>query len=376
MLQTTKVGIVHDWFPGPQIAGGERVIQEMVRSFPDSSVYGLFDFLTEAQRKEVTLDKRIIVSRLNSLPFVKKYYRHLLLACTRAIESFDLSHHELVLSSSASLAKGVITSPDQTHIAYVHSPARYAWDLTHEYVGTLNWRLKRMVAREMMHRFRKWDMRPPQSVDYFVANSNFIRKRIWKVYRREADVIYPPVNTDNFTLGTEDRQDHYVTISRLVPYKRIPMIAEAFALNPKLKLKVFGDGPELAALKAVAGPNVEVHGHLSFEAMKTEMQKAKAFIMAAKEDFGILPLEAQACGTPVIALGQGGTAETIRPLDLSNPTGIWFDEQTSQSLSAALTQFEAEGDGITAEDCRANALSFNAKRFRDEMQAYVQERVK
>ena len=350
----------------------------MVRSFPTSSIYTLFDFLEDDVRFQISQGQPVHVSRLNHLPGVEKYYRYLLLACTRAIEEFDVTGYDFVLSSSAALAKGVLTAPDQRHFAYVHSPARYAWDLTHEYVGGLGGIggvLKRAMARRMMHKFRLWDMRTPQSVDYFIANSQFIRKRIWKVYRREADVIYPPVNTSGFVLGEAAREDFYLTVSRMVPYKRISMIAAAFSKRPNLKLKIIGDGPEMAGVKAAAGANVEILGHLPYEEMKRQMQVARAFVFAAKEDFGIVPVEAQACGTPVIALGHGGTAETVRPLGQDAPTGVWFQEQSVESLLSAVDTMEANLAAFSPTVCRENALSFSAERFRRELTQYVAERL-
>ena len=283
------------------------------------------------------------------------------------------------MSSSAALAKGVLTSPEQKHFAYVHSPARYAWDLTHEYINGMTGvaaGLKQAMARRMMHKFRLWDMRTAPSVDHFIANSEFIKKRIWKVYRRDADVIYPPVNTDGFTLPEGDRQDHFLVASRMVPYKRIPMIVEAFSRRPDLKLHVVGDGPEMPAVRAVAGPNVTILGHVPFDELKRQMQTARAFVFAAKEDFGIVPVEAQACGTPVIALGHGGTAETVRPLGQDKPTGVWFEEQSVDSLLGALDKFVTEEANFTPELCRQNALSFSNDRFRSELKTYMHDRMR
>lgn len=370
------VAIVHDWLP--VLAGGEKVVQQMVQTFPNASIYTLFDFLSEEDRAQLSQGRPITVSRLNQLPGVQKYYRYLLLSCTRAIEEFDVTGHEVVLSSSAALAKGVLTSPDQQHFAYVHSPARYAWDLTHEYINGIDGiaaAVKKAVARRMMHKFRLWDMRTAPSVDHFIANSEFIKKRIWKVYRRDADVIYPPVNTDGFTLPEGERQDHFLVTSRMVPYKHIPMIVAAFSQRPNLKLHVVGDGPEMPAVRAAAESNVEILGHVPFADLKHQMQTARAFVFAAKEDFGIVPVEAQACGTPVIALGHGGTAETVRPLGQDKPTGVWFEEQTVESLLGALDTFVAEETNSTPETCRENALSFSQERFRRALAGYVAERV-
>ncbi|MBT9386743.1 glycosyltransferase [Pseudooceanicola sp. CBS1P-1] len=367
------VGIVHDWFPG--IAGGERVVEQMVQAFPQSKVYSLFDFLTEAERQEIVGSRTIEVSRLNRLPGVKKYYRYLLNQCTRAIEEFDVTHHDVVLTSSAALAKGVLTAPGQPHVAYIHSPARYAWDLTHEYINGLDGRfgaLKRHMAHRMMHKFRLWDMRTPPSIDLMLANSKFIAQRIRKVYGRDSLVVYPPVKTDDFTLGTAPKEEFYLTASRMVPYKRIDMIAAAFAGMPDKKLVIIGDGPEMHRVKAAAGPNVEILGYQSFDVLRDHMQRAKAFIFAAQEDFGIIPVEAQACGTPVIALGQGGTAETVKALDHADkPTGVWFQKQEVADLQDAVKRFEAAQDKFDMDTCRENALFFGAARFRQQLQELV-----
>lgn len=379
-IQTTSAedlnaGIVHDWFP--VIGGGERVVQQLANAFPNCSLYALFDFLSDEDRRELVGDRPIHVSGLNSLPKVESYYRYLLLQCARSVEKFDLSAHDIVVSSSAALAKGVITAPGQPHIAYVHSPARYAWDLTHEYIGSMTGAfsgIKRALAHELMHRFRIWDMRTPPSIDMMLANSGFISQRIAKIYRRQSMVVYPPVNTDDFTPVDTGREEFYLTASRLVPYKRIDMIVRAFAARPDKKLVVIGDGPEMAKVKAAAGPNVEILGYQSFDVLRDHMQRAKAFIFGALEDFGIVPIEAQACGTPVIALGQGGTAETVRPVGQSDrPTGVWFHEQTEEDLLTAIDTFEARQDEITVQNCRDNALSFGADRFRREMR-YIVER--
>jgi len=368
LLKDVNVGLVHDWLP--TLAGGERVVAEIARMFDHGAIYTLFDFLSQDERIELAGTLPIHVSSLNRLPGVQKYYRYLLLQCTRAIEKFDVTGHDVVVSSSAALAKGVLTSPEQAHVAYVHSPARYAWDLTFEYIDGIDGAgaaLKRHLAHSMMHKFRMWDMRTAPQVDKYVANSEFIRKRIWKTYRRDAQVIYPPVDTAAFQLGQDGREDYYFTASRMVPYKQVPLIAKAFSERPNLKLVIAGDGPEMARVRAQAGPNVEILGHVSFDELRLHMQKARAFVFAAKEDFGIVPVEAQACGCPVIALGKGGTAETVRDLSMQNPTGVWFDQQTPESLLQAIDSMEAEHEFLTQENCRQNALSFGSMRFQKEL---------
>lgn len=370
---TCNAAIVHDWYPG--IAGGEKVAMHMAGLFGTATIYTLFDFLSPEERNYISAGHPIEASSLNRLPGVKRYYRYLVLAATRAVERFDMSAHDVVLSSTSAFAKGVITGPDQPHIAYIHSPPRYAWDLTHEYINGLGGILggaKRAIAHRMMHKMRIWDLRTVPSVDHFVANSKFIAKRIWKLYRREAAVVYPPVDTEAFGISEGPREDYYVTVSRLVSYKRVKLIAEAFTARPKLRLKIIGDGPEMAAIKAVAGPNVELLGHLPGETMREHLQKARAFVFAALEDFGISPVEAQASGTPVIALGLAGTAETVIPLGLENATGVWFQEQTVPSLLDAIDRFEAEGQSIDPKDCRAHAVGFGVERFHNEMRALTE----
>jgi len=368
LLKDVNVGLVHDWLP--TLAGGERVVAEIARMFDNGAIYTLFDFLSQDERMELAGTLPVHVSSLNRLPGVQKYYRYLLLQCTRAIEKFDVTGHDVVVSSSAALAKGVLTSPEQAHVAYVHSPARYAWDLTFEYIDGIEGTaaaLKRHLAHRMMHKFRMWDIRTVPQVDTYVANSEFIRKRIWKTYRRDAQVIYPPVDTAAFQLGQDGREDYYFTASRMVPYKQVPLIAKAFSERPNLKLVIAGDGPEMARVRAQAGPNIEILGHVPFDELRRHMQKARAFVFAAKEDFGIVPVEAQACGCPVIALSAGGTAETVRDISMDKPTGVWFDEQTPEALLKAIDTVEAEHAALTAQNCRDNALYFGTDRFHREL---------
>lgn len=371
------VGIVHDWFPGPGLAGGERVVEQMVKTFPNCTVYSLFDFLSDDLRQEVVGERGIKVSRLNKLPKVASYYRYLLLSCTRAIEEFDVTQHDLVLTSSAAIAKGVITAPGQPHLAYVHSPARYAWDLTHEYISSIEGFLapiKQEIARRMMHKFRIWDMRTPQSIDLMIANSKFIAKRVEKVYGRRALVLYPPVDTTSFDIAPRERDSFYLTASRMVPYKKIDLIVQAFRQTPTRRLVVIGDGPEMSKIKSLSTPNIEILGYQPFEVLRDHMQRAKAFVFAANEDFGIIPVEAQACGTPVIALGQGGTAETIRPIHLDKaPTGVWFSDQSVEAIRTAIDEFEKNEDSFDPGNCRKQALYFGADRFRRELTEIVKQ---
>jgi glycosyltransferase involved in cell wall biosynthesis len=279
-----------------------------------------------------------------------------------------------VISSSHAVAKGILTGPDQLHISYVHTPIRYAWDMQHQYLreSGLEVGLKGWMAKLMLHQMRIWDYRTASGVDQFVANSDFIARRIRKVYGREAEVIHPPVDVDSFALCTK-KQDFYLTASRLVPYKKVDVIVEAFNAMPDKRLVVVGDGPCFDKLKAVAGRNVEMLGYQPHAEMHKLMQDAKAFVFAAEEDFGITPVEAQACGTPVIAYGKGGALETVVDLEAHrNATGMFFREQTAASVVEAVEWFDRQYDRIDPRTCRANAERFSREVFRERFDELVE----
>ncbi|MGN7438407.1 MAG: glycosyltransferase family 4 protein [Alcanivorax sp.] len=368
-----KVAIIHDWLP--LIAGAERVLEQIVQVYPDADIYTLFDFLDDEQRKTFG-DCKITASYLNKWPKVEKYYRKLLPFCPMAIEDFDLSEYDLIISSSHAVAKGVITGAEQIHVSYVHSPTRYAWDLMHHYLKESNMDrgIKGYIAKKILHKFRIWDYRTANGVDSFIANSNYIRKRIWKVYRRDAEVIYPPVNVDLFEYS-DQKEDFYLTASRMVPYKRLDLIASAFALLPDLKLKIIGDGPEMSKIKAIAdkSPNIEIMGFQPTDVLRDHMQRAKAFVFAAEEDFGIIPVEAQACGTPVVAYGAGGALETVIDYrnDKKNATGTFFEKQTPECVADTIKRFEAASDDIDYKNCRINAEKFAPEKFRNHIKETV-----
>lgn len=294
-----------------------------------------------------------------------------------AIEQFDFSQYDLIISSSHAVAKGVITGPDQLHISYVHTPIRYAWDLQHQYLkeSNLDNGFKSLLARCLLHYIRLWDYRTAAAVDNFIANSNFIKSRISKVYNRDADVIYPPVNTNSFKFQ-EKKKNYYLTASRLVPYKKVDLIVEAFALMPDKELIVIGDGPDMNKIKNKASNNVKILGHQSFENLISYMQLAKAFVFAAEEDFGITPVEAQACGTPVIAFGKGGALETVRGIDQHNePTGVFFYNQSVDAIINAIEVFEKNKHLIIPENCRLHAMRFSEENFKTQFELFVKEKM-
>ena len=365
-----KVAIVHDWLV--TYAGAERVLEQMLRVYPSADVFSLIEFVPAAER-DFLGGRAVRTSFLQRLPGARRAYRRYLPLMPLAIEQLDVSGYDLVLSSSYAVAKGVLTGPNQLHLCYCHSPMRYAWDLQHEYLRETGWDrgMKGVLARWTLHRMRIWDAGSASRVDGFVAVSRFIARRIWKLYRREAHVIYPPVDVEQFTPeGT--REDVYVTASRLVPYKRIDLIVDAFTAMPHRKLVVIGDGPEARKIRDRAGSNISLLGHQPMDVLRERLRRARAFVFAAMEDFGIAPLEAQACGTPVVAYGRGGVLETIQGLDHPAPTGVFYQEQTVGALVEAVDQFERSASSITAAACRTNALRFAPGRFHTQLRAYVE----
>lgn len=368
-----RVAIIHDWLT--VYAGAEKVLEQIINLYPQADIYSLIDFVPKKERNFLKY-KPVTTSFIQRLPLSKKRYRHYLPLMPLAIEQFDLSKYDLVISSSYAVAKGVITGPNQIHISYVHSPIRYAWDLQHQYLkeSGLDKGIKGWIAKYILHKIRQWDFRSAHNVDYLIANSKFIAKRIWKVYRRDSKVIYPPVDLNSFELF-ENKEDFYLTASRMVPYKKIDMIVEAFSNLKDKKLIVIGDGPEYSKIASKAGSNVLLLGYQSFDVLKNYMQRARAFIFAAEEDFGITPVEAQACGTPVIAFGKGGVLETICGLDSNRPTGVFFNEQTFSSLINAIETFEKNEKNIIYKNCRLNALRFSTDRFKNEFKEYIENKI-
>ena len=373
LLSPPRVAFVHDWLV--VYAGAERVLEQMLECFPEADIFSLIDFLAPEQRGFIR-GKQAKTSFLQRMPGARTRYRSYLPLMPIAIEQLDLSGYDIIVSSSHAVAKGVLVGPDQLHICMCYSPIRYAWDLQNQYLqesglvrGPKSW-----LARWLLHKVRNWDSRTANGVDHFIAISHFIARRIEKAYRRRSTVIYPPVDTSAFVFRP-DKEEFYLTASRMVPYKKKPTIVEAFAHLPDRKLVVIGDGPDLARCRQLAGPNVELLGWQSFDVLKDHMQRAKAFIFAAEEDFGIAPLEAQACGTPVIAYGKGAALETIRcPGSDDGPaTGIFFQQQTSEAIAAAIREFEQLPQPIDPIACRQNALRFSPERFRDEFDRLVRD---
>jgi glycosyltransferase involved in cell wall biosynthesis len=370
-----RVAVVHDWLS--TYAGSERVLEQILAVVPGADLYAVVDFVPPAERAFLG-GRRVRTTFVQRLPFARQAFRGYLPLMPLAIEQLDLSGYDLVVSSSHAVAKGVITGPDTLHVCYCHSPLRYAWDLQHEYLreSRIGWGPRGLAVRWLLHRLRGWDARSADGVDHFVANSAFVARRIRKVYRRRARVIHPPVDVAAFAAAAGPApRPYYVTASRFVPYKRIPMIVEAFRAMPDRELVVIGDGPQRREVARAAGANVRLLGHVPREELARWLAGARAFLFAAVEDFGIAPIEAQAAGTPVIAYAGGALPETIRGLDAGEPTGVLYPEQSARALCDAVERFEAVEDEFSPAACRANAERYSAERFRADFGAYLDRAV-
>lgn len=360
-----RIAVVHDWLTA--YAGSEKVLEQILLLFPQAELFTLVDHLPSPQRAFLK-GRRIHTSFLQGLPLSAQIFRKLLWLFPIAVESFDLSNFDLILSSSHAVAKGVITGPDQLHICYCHSPIRYAWDCQHEYLrqAGIDTGLKSIYARTALHYLRLWDVRTSSGVDHFIANSHFIARRIGKAYARSASVIHPPVDVEKFSLVC-DKSDYYITASRLVPYKRVDLVVQAFSQLPDRRLLVIGDGPEMSTCRKLAGPNVELLGYQSDERLRALLARARAFVFAAEEDFGISPVEAQACGTPVICYGKGGVLDSV----VNHKTGIYFEQQSAESIADAIHRFEKLKTPLNPFDIRAQAQRFSPEQFQNQMQRFI-----
>jgi glycosyltransferase involved in cell wall biosynthesis len=360
-----RVAIVHEWLV--TYAGSEKVLEAMLQVFPKADIFCALDFLPEKFRDHLKSSK-IRTSFIQRIPFARHLHRYFLALLPFAVEQHDLSEYDLVISNSHAVAKGCLTNSRQLHISYCYTPIRYAWDLQFQYLAEskLRWGLRGIIARWTLHKIRIWDSRTPLSVDAFIACSHYIARRIKKIYRRDSVVIYPNVDVETFELGQQDG-DFYVTASRIVPYKKIPLIIDAFSRMPSRRLVVIGEGPQLEECIAKAPSNVQVLGYQSGDVLRNHLMRARAFVFAAEEDFGIAPVEAQACGTPVIAFGRGGATETV----IDGETGLFFYEQTSEAIVKAVEEFELCRSKFDRARISQNADRFSTGRFCSEFREFV-----
>ncbi|GGD72169.1 glycosyltransferase [Croceicoccus mobilis] len=324
-----RVAIVHYWLVS--MRGGERVLERLLRLFPQADVFtNVYD---PSKMSNAINEAKVTTSFINKMPMARRWYQYYLPLMPMALEQFDLNGYDLIISSESGPAKGVITDPTSHHMCYCHSPMRYLWDHYHQYRNGAN-----VVARAAMpmlyHKLRQWDVASSTRVDNFVANSNFIRQRILKHWRREADVVHPPVETNLFTPSTEV-DDHYLWVGQMVPYKRPDLAVEAFNMSGK-PLMMVGTGGMEKHLKKIAKPNIKFVDRLNFDDLRRAYARARALVFTAEEDFGIVPVEAMASGRPVLAYGRGGILDSVLP----EQTGIFFPRQTPESLADGIAEME------------------------------------
>ncbi|HIK45286.1 MAG TPA: glycosyltransferase [Leptolyngbyaceae cyanobacterium M65_K2018_010] len=364
----SRVALVHEWLQAR--AGSEKVVEQILTLFPQADLFSLVKFFDPQSPPQIPSHTRVQTSFIQRLPGARAHFRQYLPLMPLAIEQFDLAEYDLVISSHHAVAKGVLTRPHQLHLSYVHTPIRYGWDLSHQYLqqAGLSRGLKSGLTRLILHYLRIWDVVAAQRVDCFIANSRYIARRIWKTYRRPATVIYPPVDLDRFRWSS-DREDFYLTVSRAVPYKRVDLTVAAFNQLAK-PLVVMGDGPAFEALQGMAQSHIRFIRNPTDPMVSDYMARCRAFVFPAEEDFGITVVEAQAAGAPVIAYGQGGSAETVR----QGQTGVLFPQQTVQDLVEAVTYFEHHRSQFSAETIRTHAETFSEARFREEFSRLVRHK--
>lgn len=351
-----RVALIHDHLT--QYGGAERVLEAFQAIWPNAPTYTLrFDLDTLGPAGQAFQHKDIRTSFLARLPLARRGFRWLLPLMPMATESYDLSEFDVIISNSSAFSKGVITAPHALHICYCHTPTRYLWSDSDSYVDELRAPgIVKLILPWLLHKLRSWDQLAAQRVDKFIANSETVQRRIQKYYRRDSQVVYPPVDTDKFSISNEPK-NYFLTGGRLVAYKRFDIVVDAFTKLGK-PLKIFGSGPELADLKRRAGPNVEFVGRVSDDERARLFAQALAFINPQEEDFGITPVESMAAGRPVIAYRRGGAIETV----IDGVTGILFDEQSWEELADTVLQFDA--NKFDPQKIRAHAEQFATKIFR------------
>ena len=363
-----NIAIVHEWLT--TIAGSEKVLEAIYEIYP-APIYTLV--ADKDSIKDTLLENaKIITSFIQNLPWAKKRYRMYLPLFPLAIEQFDLSHYNVIISSNTCVAKGILTNSKQLHICYCHTPIRYAWDMYYQYLKEegLTKGIKGLIAKIILHYMRIWDVTTVNRVDFFIANSKYVARRIKRAYRREATVIYPPVDVERFHLHT-NKEDYYLIVSRMVPYKKVDVVVKAFTQIKHKKLIVIGDGPDLKKIQKLAGENVKFLGYQPFEIVKKFMERAKAFVFAGEEDFGIVLVEAQACGTPVICYGKGGAPESV----IDGKTGIFFNEQNIKGVIDVIRYFEKTKDKFDPKIIRENAQRFSKEKFKEKFKKFVEQKL-
>lgn len=358
-----RVAIVHYWLVG--MRGGEKVLEELVEMFPQAEV---FTHVVDRERISPRLAScQIHETSISRLPFSRRLYNKYIGFMPRALEEIDLTGFDLVVSSESGPAKGVIVPPGCLHVCYIHTPMRYIWDHYPLYRSRLGF-LGRAYFSRVAHYLRTWDVTSAQRVDLFIANSNFVASRVLKYYRRQAEVVHPPVNLERFSLAEAPAERRkYLFVSELVPYKRADLVIDAFRGSTR-ELTVIGDGPELKRLRREAPPNVELVGHATAEDLVDRYRNALALVFPVEEDFGIVPLEAMACGTPIIGYGSGGLLDTC----IDCKTGVFFYEQSATAIQKAIDHFESNGVAFSSEQISQHAKAFSSDAFKTRVRKCIE----
>jgi len=359
-----KVAIVHYWLV--TMRGGEKVVEALCELFPQAEI---FTHVYDPEAMSPTIRRhKVTTTFIQKLPLATKKYQSYLPLMPLALEQLDLRDYDLILSSESGPAKGVLTRPDALHICYCHTPMRYVWDMYFDYRATAGW-LKKLLMPPLIHYLKMWDYVSAARVDYFISNSSFVAARIAKHYRRTAEVIHPPVATSDFTPSPE-HEDFYLVMGQLVGYKRVDIAVEAFNRLGR-RLIIIGEGEALADVKRLAGSNVEVLGRQPFSIIKDHLSKCRALIFPGVEDFGIVPVEAMACGKPVIAFKAGGALETV----VDGVTGLFFDQQTSDSLIDAVQRFDSLESSFDTFRIAEHARTFDKEIFKQKTSEFIQNKI-
>lgn len=374
-LSKLRVAIVHYWFIGR--AGGERVVEALAEIFPQADIFSLV--ADHATLPPILQDRKLQTSFLQRIPGAKKFHRHFLLLQPLALEQFDLSDYDLVISSESGPAKGVITSSKTCHICYCHSPMRYIWDMYPEYRRAMGF-LTRAVFSFTAHYIRLWDHASASRVDYFVANSGFVASRIRKYYGRDSTVIHPPVDVSVGKISGQKDGAYYIAVGRLVEYKRFDLVIAA-CTKLQRRLKIIGVGPQERVLRRMAGSTVEFLGRVSDAELREHLAGCRALLFPGEEDFGIVPVEAQSFGKPVVAYASGGVLETVRGIFpdeavVENPTGVFFTEKSLSGLTRAMLQFESMEQEFRPENIRKHSLQFDSAIFKQQISDFIASAVR
>ncbi|MDP8228380.1 MAG: glycosyltransferase [Candidatus Electryoneaceae bacterium] len=367
IVPARRVALAHDWLT--VMRGGEMVLEELCHLFPDADLFTIIH--SPGTVSPLIESRRIIESPIVKLPGGRRLFRSYLPLFPWAVEAFDLRGYDLIISSSHCAIKGLIPPPNALHMSYVHTPMRYVWDMRTDYVGPQKiGPIARAVAGLVAHYLRNWDVVASTRVDHLIANSNHVRRRIWKYYRRRSSVIFPPVSVEHFSIAKSATKDYFLVVSALVPYKRVDLAVDV-CRRLDVRLIVVGEGPERGRLKRMAGKRTEFIGWQSQDVLTELYQNAIALLFPGEEDFGIVPVEAQACGTPVIAYGYGGALDTViaDPSQGENRTGLFFHEQTQEALIDAIRELET--GTFNPEAIRRHAMRFSRGRFRREISSQI-----